>query len=270
MDSRRCQQLHDPDQGGRRGCVRAGLALQCLVDFLYSLGLSRLIRNTDVDLSQENIASYLNTFIQHPHPHLAVLETDAAARHVPIIGPWEGQLLALLARSMHAQQILELGTATGYSAIWLATATAAWNGHITTIEQDPTRVNEARQNFILAGVSSQIKIVQGVALPALSALPGPFDFIFNDILSYLPNAEEAQRLLSACVQRLRPGGLLLCDNALRGGRVMELAADASVAGTKTFIEALLRHPQMDTSLLPIRDGVLVCCKHGVEDGDKLV
>jgi caffeoyl-CoA O-methyltransferase len=171
---------------------------------------------------------------------------------------------------MQAQQILELGTATGYSAIWFATATAAWNGHITTIDQDPTRVNEARQNFISAGVSSQIEIVQGVALSVVNALPGPFDLIFNDILSYLQNAEEAQQLLSACVQRLRPGGLLLCDNALRGGRVMEPSADASIAGTQTFVEALLRDPGMATSLIPIRDGVLVCRKHGAADGDKLV
>ncbi|MDH3601432.1 MAG: O-methyltransferase [Candidatus Tectomicrobia bacterium] len=223
-----------------------------------------------MDLSQENIARYLNSFVQHPHPHLAVLEADAAARHVPIIGPWEGQLLALLARSIHAQQILELGTATGYSAIWFATATAAWDGHVTTIDQDPTRVNEARQNFISAGVSSRIEIVQGVALSALNALPGPFDFIFNDILYYFQNTEEAQQLLGACVQRLRPGGLLLCDNALRGGRVMDPSSDASVAGTKAFVEALLRDPQMDTSLIPIRDGVLVCRKHGAGDGAKPV
>ena len=220
--------------------------------------------------SQENIARYLTPFIQHPHPHLAALEADAAARHVPIIGPWQGQLLAILARSIQAQQILELGTATGYSAIWLATATADWDGHVTTIDQDPIRVNEARQNFISAGVSSRVEIVQGVALSALNALPGPFDFIFNDILYYIQNTEEAQQLFSACVQRLRPGGLMLCDNALRGGRVMDPSSDASVAGTKSFMEALLQDPRMDTSLIPIRDGVLLCRKHGDEDEDKAV
>jgi predicted O-methyltransferase YrrM len=171
---------------------------------------------------------------------------------------------------MHARQILELGTATGYSAIWLATATAAWEGHVTTIDQDPARVNEARQNFISAGVGSRIEIVQGVALSALNALPGPFDLIFNDILSYLHNTEEAQQLLGACVQRLRPGGLLLCDNALRGGRVMGPSSDVSVAGTQAFVEALLRDPHLDTSLIPIRDGVLICRKHGPEDGGKPV
>ena len=103
--------------------------------------------------------------------------------------------------------------------------------------------------------------MQDTALPALQALAGPFDFIFNDILSYLASNDEAQQLLDACLRLLRPGGLLLCDNALRGGRVLDADTDASAAATKHFTETLLQHPDLDASLIAIRDGLLICRKH---------
>ncbi len=214
-----------------------------------------------MDLTLDNISAYLKTFVRHPHPILANLETDAAARRVPIVGPWEAQILALLARSIQARRILELGTATGYSAIWLATAVAEWDGHVTTVDQDPVRVREAQQNIDAAKLSGRIRIVQQTALPALQTLSGPFDLIFNDILWYLESMEEAQQLLDACLQKLRPGGLLLCDNALRGGNVLDATTDAGASATKAFTEALLQDPNLDASLIALRDGLLVCRKH---------
>lgn len=213
-----------------------------------------------MELTLDNISAYLRTFVRHPHPILADLETDAAARSVPIVGPWEAQLLALLARSIRARHLLELGTATGYSAIWLATAVAEWDGQVTTVDQDPVRVREAQQNVDAAALSDRIHIVQSMALPALQTLSGPFDLIFNDILSYLASPDEALQLLNACLQHLRPGGLLLCDNALRGGRVLDAATDASASATKVFTETLLQDPHVDASLIAIRDGLLVCRK----------
>lgn len=213
-----------------------------------------------MDLTHENINTYIRRFIQHPHPVLATLEADAAARGIPIIGPWEGQLLALIARSVEARNILELGMATGYSAIWLALATAEWGGQVTTIDQDTVRVREAQQHFRDAGVSDRVRIVQGTALSVLQEITGPFDLIFNDILSYLQDIDEANQLRQACLERLRPGGLLLCDNALRGGRVMASSSKPTVQATQAFIEAILQEPQLDTSLIPIRDGILVCRK----------
>lgn len=213
-----------------------------------------------MDLSHDTINAYVRNFVRHPHPILATLEADAAARGIPIIGPWEGQLLALMARSIQARHILELGMATGYSAIWLALATAEWEGQVTTIDQDATRVREAGSHFRDAGISDRVRIVHGTALSVLPEMAGPFDLIFNDILSYLQDTDEAHQLRQACVERLRPGGLLLCDNALRGGRVMAPSSEPTVQATQAFIEALLQDPLLDTSLLPIRDGILVCRK----------
>ncbi len=213
-----------------------------------------------MDLTHDTINAYIRNFVHHPHPILATLEADAAARSIPIVGPWEGQLLALMARSIQARNILELGMATGYSAIWLALATTAWDGQVTTIDQDPIRVREAQNHFRDAGVSDRVRIVQGTALSVLQDIEGPFDLIFNDILSYLQNTEEAHQLRQACLDRLRPGGMLLCDNALRGGRVMAPSSEPTVEATQAFIEAILQEPQWGASLIPIRDGILVCRK----------
>lgn len=211
-----------------------------------------------MDLTHDKINAYVRNFVRHPHPILATLEADAAARGIPIVGPWEGQLLALIARSIQARHILELGMATGYSAIWLALATAEWDGQITTIDHDATRIREAEHHFHDAGISDRVRIVHGVALTALHEIDGPFDLIFNDILSYLQDTDESHQLRQACLQRLRPGGLLVCDNALRGGRVMASSSEPSVQATQAFVEALLNEPKLDTSLIPIRDGILVC------------
>jgi predicted O-methyltransferase YrrM len=217
-------------------------------------------------MTQDDIAAYLQRFVRHPHPVLATLEADAAQRGVPIIGPWAGQILALLARSIAARRILELGTATGYSAIWLALATAAWHGRLITVEQDATRVQEAQHNLHTAGVEDRVQIVHDTALKALQSLSGPFDLIFIDILWYLHHTAEAAQLRTACLQRLRPGGLLLCDNALRGGSVLSAASERAALGTRAFTEALLQDPDLDAALLPLRDGLLVCHRRLPDSG----
>jgi predicted O-methyltransferase YrrM len=209
----------------------------------------------------DTLELYLQRFVRHPHPLLATLEADAVRRHVPIIGPWAAQILALLASSMQAQQILELGTATGYSAIWLAMAVADWRGEVVTVEQDATRVYEARQHFHAAAVHDRVRIMHGAALAVLHNLTGPFDVVFVDILWYLRDAAEAERLRDACVQQLRPGGLLVCDNALRGGSILQPVPESAALGVKTFTEAMLQDPRFDTVLIPIRDGLLVCRRH---------
>lgn len=209
-------------------------------------------------MTLDDIALYLQRFVRHPHPVLATLEEDAAQRGVPIIGPWAGQILAILARSIEARHVLELGTATGYSAIWLALAVTAWQGRIITVEQDAARVREAQQNLQKAGVAERVQIVHSSALNAIQNLPGPFDLIFIDILWYLQSSAEAEQLRTACQQRLRPGGLLLCDNALRGGSILAATPEHSARGTKAFTEALLQDRDFDTVLLPLRDGLLVC------------
>jgi caffeoyl-CoA O-methyltransferase len=110
-------------------------------------------------------------------------------------------------------------------------------------------------------VEGRVQIVHDTALKALQSLAGPFDLVFIDILWYLHNTAEAAQLRTACLQRLRPGGLLLCDNALRGGSILAAVPEPSAVGTRAFTEALLHDPDLDTTLLPLRDGLLVCRRH---------
>lgn len=135
------------------------------------------------------------------------LEVEADQERIPIVGPVVGELLFILARAMGARQILELGTATGYSAICLAQAVAPMAGEVTTLEVDPVMAQRAKDNIAKAGLSDRIKVKIGDALTLMSTLNVSFDLIFMDIdkEGYLPS-------LAGCHRLLRLGGLLVVDN----------------------------------------------------------
>lgn len=149
------------------------------------------------------------------------LEAEAAREHIPIVGPVVGELLFILARVMGARRILELGTATGYSAIYLAQAVAPELGKIITLENNPDMAGRARENIASAGLSERVEVEIGDALSLMASLEGNFDLIFMDIdkEGYLP-------ALTACYRLLRLGGLLAVDNT-------------GFQGTADFNQALL-------------------------------
>jgi predicted O-methyltransferase YrrM len=135
------------------------------------------------------------------------LEVEADQERIPIVGPVVGELLFILARAMGARQILELGTATGYSAICLAQAVAPESGQVVTLEADPAMVRRAQDNIAAAGLSDRVKVKIGDALTLMATLNVTFDLIFMDIdkEGYLPS-------LAGCHRLLRLGGLLVVDN----------------------------------------------------------
>jgi caffeoyl-CoA O-methyltransferase len=135
------------------------------------------------------------------------LEGEAEQERIPIVGPVVGELLFILARAMGARQILELGTATGYSAICLAQAVAPMAGEVTTLEVDPAMAQRAEDNIAKAGLSDRVKVKIGDALTLMATLNVSFDLIFMDIdkEGYLPS-------LAGCHRLLRLGGLLVVDN----------------------------------------------------------
>jgi caffeoyl-CoA O-methyltransferase len=135
------------------------------------------------------------------------LEVEADQERIPIVGPVVGELLFILARAMGARQILELGTATGYSAICLAQAVAPMAGEVITLEVDPAMAQRAKDNIAKAGWSDRVKVKIGDALTLMATLNVSFDLIFMDIdkEGYLPS-------LAGCHRLLRLGGLLVVDN----------------------------------------------------------
>ena len=154
-----------------------------------------------------DLENYFRGLVPHRAELLRRLEAEAEPEHIPIVGPVVGELLFILARVMGARRILELGTATGYSAIYLAQAVAPDLGQVITLEIDPAMAKRARDNIASAGLSGRVEIKIGDARTLMATLAGSFDLIFMDIdkEGYLPALPDCHRLL-------RPGGLLVVDN----------------------------------------------------------
>jgi caffeoyl-CoA O-methyltransferase len=154
-----------------------------------------------------DLKDHFREFIPPRDELLLRLEAEAAREKIPIIGPLVGELLFILARLSKASLVLELGTATGYSGIYLARGIEPWQGRVVTLEMDGAMAARARANFEEAGVADRVEVRVGEALPLMEQMAGPVDLIFMDIdkEGYLPALSHCQRLL-------KTGGLLVADN----------------------------------------------------------
>jgi predicted O-methyltransferase YrrM len=135
------------------------------------------------------------------------LEAQAEKEFIPIVGPVLGELLYILAAVTGAKRILELGTATGYSAIYLARGCEPNEGFVVTLETDSDMAAMARENFRRAGVSDRIEIHVANALEVLPQLQESFDMIFMDI-----EKQDYLKVLPDCQRLIKKGGLLVADN----------------------------------------------------------
>ena len=179
-------------------------------------------------------------------PALAAAERAADAAGLPPIGltPPQGKFLHLLARAIGAAQILELGTLAGVSAIWLARALPP-GGRLSTLEIDPAFAAVARANLERAGVADRVDLLVGPALTTLPALAGPFDLAFLD-------ADKAtmREQLELTLPRIRPGGVVVCDNVVRGGAVADPATtDGGARGARGALELLAADPRVDATAI---------------------
>ncbi len=150
--------------------------------------------------------AYFRKFLPDREPLLLDLEKEAEREEIPIVGPVVGELLHVLTKATQAERILELGTATGYSTIFLARALSS-SGRLVTVENDPDMAARAKANFEKAGLVRQIDIVVGEAEDKLAEMADVFDFIFLDI-----DKEYYAALLNHCHRLLKLGGLLVADN----------------------------------------------------------
>jgi len=179
---------------------------------------------------------------------------------LPLVDAEVGGLLRVLATAVGATRILEIGTAIGYSGIWLAGALSA-HGMLVTMEKDQKRAEQARENFVRARLADRVNVMIGDASRMLAKVSGPFDLIFQDgdKRLYLP-------MLDRLVELVRPGGLLITDNVLWDGEVVPgFIAEATRKTEDTraiteYNERLSRHPRLITAIVPIRDGVAISVK----------
>jgi predicted O-methyltransferase YrrM len=203
------------------------------------------------------IERYLAGLNRAGDPVLDQIARGNVTRGLPLVDAEVGALLRVLATSVQASRILEIGTAIGYSGIWLARALPP-GGMLVTIGSDEDRAREARDNFARAGVSDRVSVVVGDAQLKIAKVAGPFDLIFQDgdKQLYIP-------LLDRLVALLRPGGLLVTDNVLWHGEVapgFQASPRKNPDDTRAIIEYNQRvatHAQLLTSVVPLRDGVSI-------------
>jgi caffeoyl-CoA O-methyltransferase len=200
------------------------------------------------------IQKYLLDLLPPRDETLAEMEALAARERIPIIGPVVANFLSMLVVLSGAKRIFELGSAIGYSTIWLARA-AGPDAEIHYSDGSEKNARLARGYFERAGVASQIRVHVGDALTELAATPGPFDMLFNDV-----DKEGYPDVLKAAPSRLRSGGLFITDNTLWKGRILDPKSEADRA-IATFNRLLAESKDFRfPSVLPLRDGVSVAIR----------
>ena len=206
------------------------------------------------------IERYLASLNRAGDPVLDDIARGNASRGLPLVDAEVGALLRVLATSIGATRVLEIGTAIGYSGIWLAGALPP-DGMLLTMEMSEERAREARENFARAGLAERVSVIVGDAQLKIAKVAGPFDLIFQD-----GDKKLYEPLLDRLVALLRPGGLLVTDNVLWDGEVVPGFAATprqNAADTRAIVaynERVASHPQLLTSIVPLRDGVSISVK----------
>ena len=202
----------------------------------------------------DEIQSYLDRLVPKRDPVLARMEEEADREGIPIVETHEGAFLGLLVRIAGAKRILELGTATGYSGIWMLRGTDG--GTLTSFELDGKRAARARANFSEAGFAKQALVLEQDAVAGLEKLQGRFDACFIDLLNSFPSEDVTRRVLELCIEHLDGGALLMADNALRQGEVVKPKTQQA-RNVAFYNEQVAKHPRLDSVVVPIRDGLSI-------------
>ena len=208
----------------------------------------------------ERMLDYILSLDKDESPLIRTIEQEAVRDYVPIIRKESRNLLRVLLKIRKPGRVLEVGTAIGFSAILMGECLPD-DSHITTIEKYEKRIPVARENFKRAGMEEKITLIEGDASEVLKELSGPFDFIFMDAAKgqYIHFFPEVMRLL-------RSGGILVSDNVLQDGDVVE-SRYAVVRRNRTIHSRMreylwtLKHMDgLETIVLPIGDGMTVSVK----------
>lgn len=205
-------------------------------------------------MNYARLQEYLETLVPPRDAELVRMEEYAREHDFPIIGPVAGLVCYQTARLIGARRIYELGSGYGYSTAWFARAVREnGGGEVHHVVWDEKLSGMARQHLNALGYGDLIRYHVGEAVAALRTASGPFDLIFMDIQkSGYPAA------LPFIAAQLRPGGVLLVDNVLWSGRVMdEEATDGDTQAIRQMTQALISDPGWLTTITPVRDGLLL-------------
>lgn len=212
------------------------------------------------DIIYNDVEQYIRGLLPPRDELFLQMEQYAKENVVPIVEPEVGRLLYWLALAPNVKRVLEIGTAIGYSTLWLAQAILPKGGDITTLEINRPRYEMAKQNFQAAGVDEKINLIFGDARELIYQLEGPYDFIFLDAAKgkYL-------EFLEKCLDLLSPGGLLVAEDVFMRGMVISGAVDkrrnkTAVNRLRAYLATISAHPQLETVVLPLGDGLALSYK----------
>ncbi|MDA8211009.1 MAG: O-methyltransferase [Clostridia bacterium] len=212
------------------------------------------------NIVQEEVRQYIRELLPPRDELFYEMEQEAREKMIPIVEPEVGHLLYWLATTKKSRRVLEIGTAIGYSTLWIAKAVLPLEGEITTLEINAPRAEAARRYFKKAGVEEKIKLVFGDARELLYEQTGPFDFIFLDAAK-----GKYVEFLDKCVDLLQPGGILVAEDVFMRGMVISGEIDkrrnkTAVARLRSYLEQVMEHKSIETIILPVGDGITISTK----------
>ena len=202
------------------------------------------------------LAAYLDGFVPDRPLELREMEAYAKQHDFPIVGPACAHVGYQMARIIGARRVFELGSGYGYSTAFFARAVQEnGGGEVHHVVWDEALSKKARGHLAALGVDAVVRYHVGEAIATLTETPGPFDLIFDDI-----NKKDYPASLPEIERKLRPGGLLIVDNMLWSRRVMDPADRTPDTEGVREMTRLLRAEQWISSIVPIRDGLLIALK----------
>jgi predicted O-methyltransferase YrrM len=200
------------------------------------------------------LESYLESLVPERSDEMMEMEQYAHKTGFPIVGPASGQFCYLMARMINARRVFELGSGYGYSTAWFARAVMEnGGGEVHHVVWDKELSLLARAHLTALGYDGIIRYQVSEAVQALRAMEGSFDLIFNDIDK--PGYPDSLEVIE---KKLRPGGVLIVDNLLWHGQVLDPSnREPSTEGIREFTRRITTSPGWITSIVPIRDGLMV-------------
>ncbi len=202
----------------------------------------------------EALDNYLSDLMPGRDEVLTEMEEKARVERIPIVGPLVGRVLYQMAMLSGARRVFEMGSAIGYSTIWLARAVGP-KGRIYYSDGSEENAVQARKFIERAGVADRVVVQVGDALELLKQTEGSFDLIFNDV-----DKHDYPRVFDLALPRIRQGGLLITDNVLWSGRVTEPSNDRWTTAIQEYNKKAYGSDEIWTTIIPLRDGVAVSMK----------
>lgn len=205
---------------------------------------------------RDDVEDYIYNLLPERDAVVREMESYAEEHRIPIIGPAVARMLALFVQVSGAKRIFEMGSAIGYSTIWLARAAGA-KAKVIYTDGDAEKARRAKEYFRRAGVAKRIEVRIGDAMALLKKAPGTFDLIFNDV-----DKHQYPAALRVALPKLQRGGLLVTDNTIWAGKAARPAVpeDHDTQGVQEFNRMVYASKDLYPVLIPLRDGVTVCQK----------